>query len=211
MTTLHSILLVDDHPIVRDGCRRLLADAGYANLQEAEDGAAACALHAASRADVVVLDLNLKGGMDGWATAAALLADDAAARILIFSMNDDAAFAARALKAGARGYITKNDAPATLVDAIECVLSGEVYLSHAMARELALMNHARPADPLTGLTRRERETLGLLGRGLTLHAVAESLGVSYKTAANTCTQIKDKLGAESTRALIRIAIDAGLG
>lgn len=201
------ILLVDDHPIVRAGCLRLLADAGYLRLMEAADGETALTSYERARADLVVLDLNLKGRADGWEVAASLLRRDPATLILIFSMNDDPVFAARALKAGAKGYITKNDAPTTLVEAVECVLSGQIYLSHAMARDLALMNHARPTDPLESLTAREREVLGLLGRGLTLSAVAESLGVSYKTAANACTQIKDKLGAESTRALIRIAID----
>lgn len=210
MTRDESILLVDDHPIVRAGCAGLLTDAGFNRVTQAADGDAALTAYAAARPDLVVLDLNLKGKADGWGVATALLLSDPDAAILIFSMNDDPFFAARALKIGAKGYITKNDAPTTLVDAVDCVLSGQIYLSHAMARDLALMKHARPADPLDGLTAREKEVLGLLGKGLTLSAVADALGVSYKTAANACTLIKDKLGAESTRALIRIAIDNNL-
>lgn len=208
MTRDAKILLVDDHPIVRDGCLRLLADAGYTRLLEAADGETALAIHAREHPDVVVLDLNLRGGgPDGIAVTRSLLAKDPQAKTLIFSMNDDPLFAARALKIGARGYITKNDAPATLISAVERVLAGEIYLGHAMARELALMNLGGRPDPLAGLTPREREILGHLGRGMTLGAIAETLGISYKTVANASTLIKDKLGVESTRALIRVAID----
>ncbi|RJF83236.1 DNA-binding response regulator [Azospirillum cavernae] len=207
----HSILLVDDHPIVRAGCQRLLGDAGLGRVVEAEDAVGALALWRAERPDIVVLDLNLPGaGGGGMELARTLLAEDPAARILIFSMHEDPAIAARALKIGARGYITKNHAPESLVTAVACVLAGGIHLDHGMARELALMTHAPRPDPLDRLTQREREILGLLGRGMTAAAIAETLGVSQKTVANVGTQIKDKLGADSPRALIRIAIDAGL-
>ncbi len=207
----HSILLVDDHPIVRAGCQRLLGDAGLGRVVEAEDAVGALALWRAERPDIVVLDLNLPGaGGGGMELARTLLAEDPAARILIFSMHEDPAIAARALKIGAKGYITKNHAPESLVTAVSCVLAGGIHLDHGMARELALMTHAPRPDPLDRLTQREREILGLLGRGMTAAAIAETLGVSQKTVANVGTQIKDKLGADSPRALIRIAIDAGL-
>lgn len=199
-----TVLLVDDHPIVRDGCRRLLA--GSFRVMEAESAEAALALYADGRPDVVVLDLNLPG-MGGLEVVRRLRDADSGAVILIFSMYDDPLFAARALQAGARGYITKNDAPESLLTAIGTVLGGSVYLNHAMARELAVMSYAPRGNPLQTLTPREMEILTLLGRGLAMADIAQSLGISHKTVYNLCTQIKDKLGAKSTRDLIRISIE----
>ncbi|NUB15464.1 response regulator [Azospirillum brasilense] len=210
-----TILLVDDHPVVRAGCQSLLAEARIGRVVEAADVAAALALWRSERPDVVILDLNLPGGAGGRdgggiEVLRAIRAENPAVPVLIFSMHEDPAIAARALKAGAKGYVTKNDAPETLVTAVRCVLAGRVHLDHALARELALMALAPSDDPLSVLTQREREILALVGRGLTAAAIAEALGISQKTVANACTQIKDKLGADSTRALIRIAIDHGL-
>ncbi|NUB26629.1 response regulator [Azospirillum brasilense] len=210
-----TILLVDDHPVVRAGCQSLLAEAGLGRVVEAADVATALALWRSERPDVVILDLNLPGGAGGRdgggiEVLRAIRAENPAVPVLIFSMHEDPAIAARALKAGAKGYVTKNDAPETLVTAVRCVLAGRVHLDHALARELALMALAPTDDPLSVLTQREREILALVGRGLTAAAIAEALGISQKTVANACTQIKDKLGADSTRALIRIAIDHGL-
>ncbi|CAO3457151.1 Two-component transcriptional response regulator, LuxR family [Azospirillum argentinense] len=210
-----TILLVDDHPVVRAGCQSLLAEARLGRVVEAADVATALALWRSERPDVVILDLNLPGGIggrDGGGLEAlrVMRMENPAVPVLIFSMHEDPAIAARALKAGAKGYVTKNDAPETLVTAVRCVLSGRVHLDHALARELALMALAPTDDPLAVLTQRERDILALVGRGLTAAAIAEALGISQKTVANACTQIKDKLGADSTRALIRFAIDHGL-
>lgn len=205
-----TILLVDDHPIVRAGCQRLLAEAALGRVVEAEDVGSALALWRAERPDVVVLDLNIPGDGGGMAVLRTIREETPAVPVLIFSMHEDPAIAARALKAGARGYVTKNDAPDSLASAIGTVLAGRIHMDSGLARDLALMTLTPPPDPLTGLTQREREILGLVGRGLTTAAIAERLGISQKTVANSCTQIKDKLGADSTRALIRIAIDNGL-
>ncbi|SMF19319.1 two component transcriptional regulator, LuxR family [Azospirillum oryzae] len=205
-----TILLVDDHPIVRAGCQRLLAEAALGRVVEAEDVGSALALWRAERPDVVVLDLNIPGDGGGMAVLRSIREETPAVPVLIFSMHEDPAIAARALKAGARGYVTKNDAPDSLASAIGTVLAGRIHLDSGLARDLALMTLMPPSDPLAGLTQREREILGLVGRGLTTAAIAERLGISQKTVANSCTQIKDKLGADSTRALIRIAIDNGL-
>lgn len=197
------VLLVDDHPIVRAGCLRLL-DAYH--VIEARTGDEALALYRAGRADMVVLDLGLPdiGGLD---VARRLRSDDPTARILIFSMHDAPIFAARALELGAMGFITKNDAPDELAKAVAAVLRGDMYLGHAMARDLAVMNFTPDRGPLRHLTARELEILALLGRGRTLGDIADQLGISYKTVANGCTQIKDKLGAQNTRDLIRIAVE----
>jgi len=206
----HTILLVDDHPIVRAGCQRLLAEAALGRVVEAEDVGSALTLWRSERPDVVVLDLNIPGEGGGMAVLRAIREESPAVPVLIFSMHEDPAIAARALKAGARGYVTKNDAPDSLASAIGTVLAGRIHLDSGLARDLALMSLSPPADPLAALTQREREILALVGRGMTAAAIAELLGISHKTVANSCTQIKDKLGADSARALIRIAIDNGL-
>lgn len=205
-----TILLVDDHPIVRAGCQRLLAEAALGRVVEAEDVDSALSLWRTERPDVVVLDLNIPGEGGGMAVLRSMQAENPTVPVLIFSMHEDPAIAARALKAGARGYVTKNDAPDSLASAIGTVLAGRIHLDNALARELALMTLTAPADPLAPLTQREREILALVGRGMTTAAIGETLGISQKTVANACTQIKDKLGADSTRALIRIAIANGL-
>ena len=205
-----TILLVDDHPIVRAGCQRLLAEAALGRVVEAEDVGSALDLWRAERPDVVVLDLNIPGDGGGMAVLRSIREETPAVPVLIFSMHEDPAIAARALKAGARGYVTKNDAPDSLASAIGTVLAGRIHLDNGLARELALMTLTPTSDPLADLTQREREILGLVGRGMTAAAIAERLGISQKTVANASTQIKDKLGADSARALIRIAIDNGL-
>jgi DNA-binding NarL/FixJ family response regulator len=205
-----TILLVDDHPIVRAGCQRLLAEAALGRVVEAEDVGSALDRWRSERPDVVVLDLNIPGDGGGMAVLRTIREESPAVPVLIFSMHEDPAIAARALKAGARGYVTKNDAPDSLASAIGTVLAGRIHLDSGLARDLALMTLSPPSDPLTALTQREREILALVGRGLTAATVADRLGISQKTVANSCTQIKDKLGADSTRALIRIAIDNGL-
>ncbi|MBP2232309.1 DNA-binding NarL/FixJ family response regulator [Azospirillum agricola] len=205
-----TILLVDDHPIIRAGCRRLFGDAGLGRVVEAEDAGGALALWRSERPDIVVLDPDLPGPDGGMGVMRAMLAENAAARVLVFGGRGDPAVAAGALKAGAKGYVAKNSALDTLLSAVGQVLAGGIHLDHALARDLALMSLSPPPDPLAPLTLREREILGLLGRGLTAAAIADSLGISRKTVANACTQIKDKLGADGPRALVRIAIDAGL-
>ena len=202
-----SVLLVDDHPIVRAGCQQLLA--GH-RVIEAETGAQALALYRADPSDIVVLDLGLPD-LGGLVVTKQLRDEDPQARILVFSMYEDPVFAAQSLALGAMGYITKNDGPEELTVAVDTVLAGEVYLSHDMARELAVMNFSPQRSPLQSLTARELETLSQLGRGRSIGDIAEHLRISYKTVANTCTQLKEKLGVSSTRELIRIAVEQRLG
>lgn len=204
MTTTRTVLLVDDHPIVRAGCQRLLAGTGDFRVIEADRAEQAFALYAAERPDVVVMDLSMPG-ISGLEAVQRLLADDPQALVLIFSMHEDTVFAAKALRAGARGYVTKNDAPEVLIDAIRQVLDGGVYLDRVMAHELAVMGCAAPRRSLHGLTPRELDILMLLGKGMSIGGIAETLSISEKTVYNNCTQIKDKVGARSTRDLMRIA------
>ena len=122
---------------------------------------------------------------------------------MIFSMNDDPAFAARAIEAGAKGFIAKNDDPLLFLDALRQVASGGVYLPADLARKIAF---ARPGELLSQLSDRELEILRLLAAGETMAVIADRLGISYKTVANNCTALKQKLGARNAMDLMRLAI-----
>jgi DNA-binding NarL/FixJ family response regulator len=208
------ILVIDDHAIVRAGLRRLLApEPGIAEILEAVSAKEGLSLFKEHRPDVVVLDLNLPGGAGGLELIRRFRAESPGAQILVFSMLVDAIFAARSLEAGAAGYVSKNAAPAEILEAIKRVAAGERYLENEIAQQVALLTvGTRSAGhPLRDLSARELEILRLLGEGQSLLQIADALGVSYKTVANTCGQMKTKLGAARTADLIRIAVETREG
>lgn len=198
------ILLVEDHAVVREGVRRLLSVHTPAQIDEASEIESALALYETNRHDIVILDLNLAGA-GGLEMLRRLLASNAAARVLIFSMHAEPAFAARALKAGAKGYVSKSAPSDELITAVRRILDGGSYVDRDMASALAL-GQAGSEDPLQSLSVREVEILRLLGQGKSLTAIADALGVAYKTVANNCSQMKVKLGVERTADLIRLAL-----
>ena len=200
------ILIVDDHPIVASGCRALLADDADIEIIEAADAERGEAAFIAEAPDICVLDINLPG-VSGFELARRLLARDAAARIIMFSMNDDPAFAARAIAAGARGYVSKSGDPADLVEAIREVGRGGVFLAPATAQSIAF---ARPDDRLGKLNPREIEILRLLAAGKSLTEIAWMVHASYKTIANTSSMMRHKLGLRSPAELVRLAIESRL-
>ncbi|HUN50073.1 MAG TPA: response regulator transcription factor [Candidatus Sulfotelmatobacter sp.] len=199
------LLIVDDHPIVRDGLRRLLAARPEIALSEAATGEEALALCKSLRPQLVILDLNLPG-IGGLELIGRLKAEDAALRVLVLSMHDNLVYVTRALQAGAQGYVSKQAPPEQILEAIARLARGQTYIEHRMAEELALQNIRPSAHPLHDLSRRELEILRLLGEGCSLPQIGTTLGVSYKTVANTCSQIKTKLGVARTADLIRIAV-----
>jgi two-component system, NarL family, invasion response regulator UvrY len=203
------ILIVDDHPIVRAGLRRLLAAQPEAEVWEATSGKEALSTFKGRRPDLVILDLNLPdiGGLE---IIARLKIADPEARIVVLSMHDDHIHVTRAVQAGAAGYVSKNVPPDELLEAIRRVASGHTYIEREIAEELVFSIIRTPLQPLEDLSSRDLEILRLLAQGRSLAQIADALGVSYKTAANNCTQIKVKLRATSTADLIRIAIQHGL-
>src|ERR1700709_2788959 len=130
------VLIVDDHLIVASGCRALFADEPGAHIVEASDAESGERAFADEQPDVCVIDINLPG-VSGFELTRRILARDAAARIIMFSMNDDPIFAARAIEAGVKGYVSKSGDPFQLVEAIREVGNGGVYMSAAMARSIA--------------------------------------------------------------------------
>jgi len=202
-----SVLLVDDHAVVREGYRRLLERHGdIAVIGEAVDAATAHSLFCCLNPQIVVMDITLPG-TSGIEAMRRLLAYRADARVLIFSMHEDAIFARRALQAGAFGYVTKASAPNVLVEAIHSVAVGRKFLSPEVAQKLAL--HEFGGEQPEGLSAREFEVLELLAQGHSVKEIAESLGLNPKTISNHQTAIKQKLGADTAIALLKKATQLG--
>jgi len=200
------ILIVDDHPMVIEGCRGMLSSQPDIEILEAHDADEALKLHASQTPGVVVLDLNLPG-VSGFELLRRMLKRDPNSKIIIFTMNDDPVFAARSIEQGARGYLAKNEDPKAFVKAIRAVAAGERYLSSSLALKLAFAEQKLGASPLDDLTGREIEIMRSLADGADMVEIADLLKVSYKTVANNCTLLKAKLGARSRSDLIRIAVE----
>lgn len=199
------VLLVDDHSVVRAGVRRLLEGIEGAEILEAETGHETLGLFRSEKPDLVLLDLNMEG-VGGLELLRRLLLEDKKARVIVFTMHSEPIYAARALKLGARGYVTKSASADELVAAVNQVAEGRHYIEADLASKLAI-GQFDGEDPLHQLSTREVEILRLLGDGKSLTAIAETLGVSYKTVANTCSLIKNKLGLQRTADLIRVSLE----
>jgi DNA-binding NarL/FixJ family response regulator len=199
------ILIVDDHGVVREGLQRLFVAHFEAEVLEAANIDDGLAVYARERPDVVVLDLNLDGA-GGLELLRRVLAADATARVIIFSMHHEPIYAIRALRGGARGYVSKSAPVDELIAAIRKVRGGEQYIDRDLASRIAV-SQISTDDPLQSLSIREVEILRMLGQGKSMTAISESLGIAYKTVANICTQMKVKLGVDRTADLIRLAIE----
>jgi two-component system, NarL family, invasion response regulator UvrY len=203
-----SVLVIDDHPIVLKGCRRVLEDAGVQIVLEARDLVSGYRLYHRRHPDVVVIDLKM-GAEDlvGLSLIQRMRLRDSRTPILVFSMHDDPAIVTSALEAGASGYLLKDCASEELARAVEQVRGDQLYLSHRVAIQLALRQSKPQPDALANLTQREIQTLTLLSRGRSYDLIAAELGVSYKTILNTSYQLRSKLGARSLPELILKAIE----
>ncbi|MBI1981205.1 MAG: response regulator transcription factor [Methylocystis sp.] len=200
------VLIVDDHPIIVSGCAAMLAGEGDIEVVDARDAETGLAAFVAQKPDVTVVDIGLPG-VSGFELTRRILETDPGARIVVFSMNDDPIFAARAIQMGAKAYVTKNDDPYLLLTAVREVVSGGVFLMPKIANRLAFEKSGVAASPLSALTARELEILRMLGRGLGMAEIADATQVSYKTIANSCSIMKRKLGARTPMELMRIALE----
>ncbi|GLI95628.1 response regulator transcription factor [Methylocystis echinoides] len=199
------VLIIDDHPMVIEGCRGMLSEQADIEVLEAHDADEALEAFSSGAPDVVVLDINLPG-TSGLDLLRRLLKTNPSAKILVFTMNDDPGFAARAIEHGAHGYLTKNEDPRALLKALRAVAAGERYLSNELALKLAFADRERVKNPLDVLSNREIEILRNLAEGKDMAEIAHILKISYKTVANNCILIKRKLGARSKADLVRIAV-----
>jgi len=198
------ILVVDDHAIVRSGIRRLLAPLDDIALEDAQNGEEALALAGRAAFDLVILDLNLPG-LGGPELLRRLVKMCPRMPVVVFSMLTEPVYVDRAIKTGALGYVSKNAAPEELLKAVRAALAGQAYIERELAEELQAQSGGE--SQLRPLTNRDLEIMRLLAQGRTLTQIAQTLGVAYKTVANTCGNIKDKLGLASTADLIRVSIE----
>jgi two-component system, NarL family, invasion response regulator UvrY len=202
------ILLVDDHVIVRAGLRNLLTAVSDTRISEAATGRDAMLLLRNDKPDLVLLDLNLPG-IGGLELLRRMLLEDKAARIIVLTMHAEPLYAARAMELGARGYLSKNASAEELLGAVRRVAAGGRYIENEIAQELALQT-LETCNGLQDLTERDLEIMRLLAEGMNLTEIADALGVSYKTVANTCSHIKSKLGVTRTNDLVRLAMTLGV-
>jgi two-component system, NarL family, invasion response regulator UvrY len=202
-----SVLIVDDHPIVLQGCRRVLQDHGLAPIFEARDVETGHQLARQHQPDVVIVDLAMQGsGLGGLSLIRTIRANNPRARILVFSMHSDPIIVSRALQTGATGYLLKDTSSEDLVRAVESVAAGTPYLSSDLAAQVALVDAGVASNPLADLTPRELQTLGLLAQGKSYGRIAAELNISYKTVVNLCYQLRQKLDVHTLPELIRLSM-----
>jgi len=205
-----TIVLVDDHAVVRAGVRRLLEQEPlFEVIGEAESGEKAYQILAELKPDVMVMDLSMPG-MGGLEAIRRILMRYEKAKILVLSMHEDLSFANQALKLGAKGYLTKNTLADDLVKSIETVTQGDVFLSDEIAKKMAMQSISGNQDPVHELSAREFEIFRLLAEGLDIEAIASTLNISSKTVSNYQTMIKQKLNINTPIELIRYAIKVGV-
>jgi len=209
------VMLVDDHSLVREGVRHVLAGTPeFEVVAEAGDGEAAVRLAPGTRPDLVVLDLSLPGA-GGLEVTARLRAVLPTVRVLILSVHDHPEYVLGAVRAGALGYLRKDTSPAELRAALLAVDQVESYFSPPVARHLsAAVRGDAPADDagarLARLTPREREVLGGIAAGETSRAIATRLGLSPRTVESYRESLARKLDIRTVAGLTRFAVEAGL-
>ena len=205
-----TIILVDDHAVVRAGVRRLLEqETLFEVIGEAESGEKAYKIFGELKPDVMVMDLSMPG-MGGLESIRRILMRHERARILVLSMHEDLSFANQALKLGAKGYLIKNTLGDDLVKSIQMVARGEIFLSDEIAKKIAMQSISGAEDPIDELSAREFEIFRLLAEGIEIDAIAATLNISSKTVSNYQTMIKQKLNINTAVELIRYAIKTGV-
>ena len=205
------ILLVDDHAIVRAGFKMLLAThESIEVIAEASRGETALQDYQTLKPDLVIMDLSMPG-MGGLETIKRLCQRDSDVLILVFSVHHEQVYINRALNAGAKGYITKNSAPELLLEAINAVMLGEIYVEKGLLKTTAStgnINHYQTI--IENFSAREFDVFKLLAQGMSVYSIAEELCLNYKTVANYGTQIRKKLQANSLIDIARIAKDCNI-
>lgn len=205
------VFLVDDHPVLRQGLSKLINDqTDLAICGEAESPPTALEGVARTNPDLILLDLSLAGG-DGIELCRQLQERFHGVPVLIISMHDESLYAERCLRAGAMGYVMKQEPAERVMTAIRKVLSGDIYLSESMsAKLLRNLSGARQANtsPLERLSDRELEIFRLIGKGHSVRAIAEQLFLSPKTVEAHKVHIKQKLNLKTSNELLQYAIEA---
>ncbi|EUJ10662.1 response regulator containing a CheY-like receiver domain and an HTH DNA-binding domain [Methylophilaceae bacterium 11] len=207
--TNKTILLVDDHVVVRQGLKNLLQQWGYTVVAEGGSGEEAIVLWQKHQPSLAIIDLDMSG-IGGLEALNRILLRDKSAKILIYSMHEDSIFAMRAIQAGAKGYVIKTDDAQTLLDAVSKIINGQRYIGQKLAQNLAIDHVNDNRRPLEKLSAREFEVFRQIVDGNSLTQISNSLNISYKTVANIQTQIKQKLDVQTTANLVHLAILHGV-
>ena len=206
------IVIVDDHPVVRNGIKSVLQfEDDIEVCGEAEDGNKAIKIIADQEPDVVVVDLSLKGNVSGIDLVKAIRSRNPLILTLILSMDDSALIAERALKAGAKGYLTKEEAPENIITAIRSIINNELYLSKTISDKL-INKHiygqiGTSSIALERLTDRELDIFKLIGQGYKRCDVAEKLGIKVNTFESHRRKIKEKFHLAKSSELTRMAVN----
>ncbi len=207
------ILLADDHTLVRAGIRSLLESvAGIEVVAESGDGREALELIARHRPDVALLDIGMPG-LSGLEVAKRAAQESPRTRVIILSMHGDPIYVRQALRAGVSGYLLKGAAVAELPLAVQSVMRGETYLTPRISQTVVdgfLRDTGQEADPLEGLTGRQREILQLIAEGKSTKEIAHLLDLSAKTVETHRVRIMERLDIHDVPGLVRFAIRAGL-
>jgi len=212
VTNKINVLLVDDHAVVRTGYKTYLSlSEKIGQIYEADRGEIACQLYTQHQPDIVVLDLSMPG-IGGFESIRRLISRNPHCKILVFSIYNELIYVTRAIKAGAKGYITKNSVPETLVAAVCKIARGGTYIEAELAQKLAvsMASDQDESGKIKLLSPREFDVFCLLANGYTARKAAEKLCLSYKTVCNHGTAIKDKMGVETLAELTLLANRQGL-
>ena len=212
MTKPICILLIDDHPVVRTGYRRLLESTpDICVVAEADDGESGYQQYLEHQPDVTILDLNMPG-IGGLETIRRIKAKDCAAHILVFSMLNNVTMAQRSLKAGATGFLSKQSGIGEMIQAVRQVNAGKIYIESELAAMLALNATRKETceSPLDMLTKREFQIFKLIAEGNSTKQIAQSLKISVKTVETHRTQLMERLDIHDVPGLVRYAMRTGL-
>jgi DNA-binding NarL/FixJ family response regulator len=207
------VILADDHTLFRAGIKSILERVGGVEVvAESGDGRDALAMVEKHRPDVALLDITMPG-LNGLEVAARVAGVSPKTRVVILSMHANEGYVAQALRAGVAGYLLKDAAARDLESALKTVLRGDTYLSPSISKqvvEMFLRSDEPAADPLGGLTARQREILQLIAEGRSTKEIAADLGVSVKTVETHRAQLMERLDIHDIPGLVRFAIRAGL-
>ncbi len=211
MAKQHSVIIVDDHPIVRKGIVQIVKEGlNFSNIEEVSDGEAFVQAVMKKDYDLAILDISLPGrsGLDVLTDVKKLKPD---LPVLVLSINDAEQYGLRALKLGAAGYLVKDAAPKELVKAIEQILLGKKYISYTVAQKLIdHLNHSEAVAPHMLLSERELEVFTGLAKGVSLKEIAEKLSLSVTTVSTYRSRILEKMQVSSNAGIVQYAMKNGL-
>jgi len=204
------IVIVDDHPVVRKGLKTILEENGYNVCGEAEDGNTAVKIVADTEPDLVIVDIELKGSVNGIELISALKTRFSRLLILVMSMDDGTLYAERSIQAGAKGYVTKAEASDNIINAIETVISGKLFLSRSISEKIAGKHILGSVDEseinVSLLSPKEFEIFSLLGKGYKRSEISKKLNMNINTIESHRRNIRDKLNLKDSSEITKAAV-----